>query len=69
MKLRDVLNNLESIKDIARSYEEDMWHEEHAILEGVFRDIADEIELVIGELEGVMDKLGSCESEISSIMY
>lgn len=68
MTLRDVLTSLENIKDNARDCEEDMWHEENAILEGVFRDIADETESVINEIEGILDRLESCESEISSII-
>lgn len=68
MRLKSILNNLEGIRDIARDCEEDMWYEENAILEGIFREIADDTEVVISEIESVIDRLESCVSDISSII-
>lgn len=68
MKLRDILSNLESIKDIARDCEEDMWYEENAILEGIFREIADDTEVIINEIESIIVELEPCISGISSVV-
>lgn len=68
MRFKNILDNLEGIKDTARDCEEDMWHEENAILEGIFREIADDIEVIINEMESAIDKLESCVGDISSVV-
>lgn len=68
MTINEIITSLEKIRNSNRDNEEDMWREENAILEGEFRETADELDHLIGELESIADAIEKAFDNIWSVV-
>lgn len=56
MKTKNITNNLKGVRDECRWHMENMKQEENAVLEVVFKGVAEDIDDIVRELEGIENK-------------